>query len=249
LDPPRTTAYSYKEGSKGTGVWSLQKAFNGLGLFGTLVEDGDYGPRTKKVVVAFQDLRHLTADGVAGPRTQADLARYLIKSIDGSLPSGLLLSIIEGESGCLIGAVNWSSAGGVDCGYTQRRVLGPPFEDSVVRRAFDSHYQITLLRTQLKERYTLYKTRPAVHTAERAWRLAVCHHNYPAGADRLSRTEQKDLTPYWTSPQQWVIDIGAKFPTGTLVVTPLQWLEHYGLGAAEHNEPGMMCKYVDWATV
>jgi hypothetical protein len=246
--PPTKTPISLKEASTGTGPWALQRALNSLGLFGTLQEDGSFGPKTAKVVRSYQDLRHLFVDGICGPRTQADLARYLIKNIDGSLPSGLLLSILDGESGCYIAAVNWNVAGGTDCGYTQRRVLGPPFDSEEVKRAFDSHYQIALLRTQLRERFETYRTGSEVHTDERAWRLGCLHHNYPALAVKLATTPVSKLSAYYTSTQKWVTDIGAKFPTGQEIKTPMEWAQHYSLGAAEHNELGVMCRYVtDWS--
>jgi hypothetical protein len=247
MDPPKTTAYSFKEGDKGTGVYALQKALNGLNLFSPLVADGAFGPRTKSAVKAFQDLVHILSDGIAGPRTQSQLAHKIVGTLQGSLPSGLLFSIVEGESGCFIAAVNWSVAGGVDCGLTQRRVLGPPFDDAEVKRAFDSQYEVSLLRTQLHERFDTFRTRAAVHTDERAWRLACLAHNYPAGADRISRTEYKELSSYWTTTQSWVVAIGAKFPTGESVKTPYGWCAHYSLGDASKNELGVMTKYVDWS--
>jgi hypothetical protein len=44
----------------------------------TLVEDGDYGPATKKAVVAFQDNHPgLDSNGIIGPKTWAELTRLL----------------------------------------------------------------------------------------------------------------------------------------------------------------------------
>ena len=52
-----------KPGDKGEAVEMIQHAL-------TLVEDGDYGPATKKAVIAFQD-NHvgLDSNGVVGPKT------------------------------------------------------------------------------------------------------------------------------------------------------------------------------------
>ena len=52
-----------KPGDKGEAVMMIQHAL-------TLVEDGDYGPATKKAVIAFQD-NHvgLDSNGVVGPKT------------------------------------------------------------------------------------------------------------------------------------------------------------------------------------
>ena len=44
----------------------------------TLVEDGDYGPATKKAVIAFQDNHPgLDSNGIIGPKTWAELTRLL----------------------------------------------------------------------------------------------------------------------------------------------------------------------------
>jgi hypothetical protein len=247
FQPPAQTVFSIRRGDGGTGVWALQRALNELGLFTVLVEDGSFGPATERTVKAFQDLRKITADGIAGPATQDHLARKLIAANESNLPAGLLQSLVDGESGSLIAAVNWSVAGGVDCGYTQRRVMGPPFDGDAVRRAFDSGYEFKLLRTQLLDLHGIFMQRPAVDTHEFAWRLAVLNHNWPSGADRLSRTRIADLSSYWTTPQEWVTSIGARFPDGASIRTPLQWAEHYSLGSVAHNDPGRMCRFVkEW---
>ena len=52
-----------KPGDKGEAVKLIQHAL-------TLVEDGDYGPATKKAVIAFQDNHvNLDSNGVVGPKT------------------------------------------------------------------------------------------------------------------------------------------------------------------------------------
>lgn len=56
-----------KPGDKGDAVKQIQHAL-------TLVEDGDYGPATKKAVIAFQDNHaNLDSNGVVGPKTWAAL--------------------------------------------------------------------------------------------------------------------------------------------------------------------------------
>jgi hypothetical protein len=52
-----------KEGSKGAAVKILQKQLGGL------TADGDFGPNTKKAVIAFQLKHGLKAEGVVGPAT------------------------------------------------------------------------------------------------------------------------------------------------------------------------------------
>jgi peptidoglycan hydrolase-like protein with peptidoglycan-binding domain len=60
-----------KPGSKGNSVKVVQRA---LGL----VADGDYGPATKKAVIAFQDNHKiLDSNGIVGPKTWAELVKFL----------------------------------------------------------------------------------------------------------------------------------------------------------------------------
>lgn len=57
-----------KKGSSGDGVKALQRALNKVMNAG-LVEDGDFGERTRLAVVAFQKSKGLVADGIAGCKT------------------------------------------------------------------------------------------------------------------------------------------------------------------------------------
>jgi hypothetical protein len=60
-----------KPGSKGNNVKVVQRA---LGL----MADGDYGPATKKAVIAFQDNHdNLDSNGIVGPKTWAELVKLL----------------------------------------------------------------------------------------------------------------------------------------------------------------------------
>ncbi|HVY45015.1 MAG TPA: peptidoglycan-binding protein [Minicystis sp.] len=64
-----------EEGSRGSDVAELQRELNAAQGGPDLVVDGDFGPRTKSAVEAFQRAHHLTVDGVVGPQTRAALAR------------------------------------------------------------------------------------------------------------------------------------------------------------------------------
>lgn len=69
-----TTPYpgtALRQDSKGEPVRCLQERLNALG--NTLGVDGNFGPATKKAVVAFQAANGLTADGIVGPNTWAAL--------------------------------------------------------------------------------------------------------------------------------------------------------------------------------
>lgn len=60
-----------RPGDKGENVKIVQHA---LGL----VQDGDYGPATKKAVIAFQDNHHVVdSNGIIGPKTWAELVKLL----------------------------------------------------------------------------------------------------------------------------------------------------------------------------
>ena len=73
LPKPEAPAFpgQIKPGAKGEGVNIVQKA---LGL----LADGDYGPATKKAVIAFQDNHDLVdSNGIIGPKTWAELIKFL----------------------------------------------------------------------------------------------------------------------------------------------------------------------------
>jgi putative chitinase len=61
-----------KQGSSGPDVTSLQQKLKDLGFDPNGV-DGNFGPGTRKAVIAFQQSKGLQADGIAGPATQAAL--------------------------------------------------------------------------------------------------------------------------------------------------------------------------------
>lgn len=60
-----------RRGDRGPTVRELQFALNKFGY--ALTVDGDFGARTERAVIAFQQARGLNPDGVAGPKTWAAL--------------------------------------------------------------------------------------------------------------------------------------------------------------------------------
>ena len=71
IDTPPAFPGQIKPGDKGENVKLVQRA---LGL----VPDGDYGPKTKKAVVAFQDNHpNIDSNGIVGPKTWAELVKFL----------------------------------------------------------------------------------------------------------------------------------------------------------------------------
>jgi peptidoglycan hydrolase-like protein with peptidoglycan-binding domain len=71
---------SLRQGSRGEAVRELQKllAAKGYGI----VADGDFGPKTREAVVAFQRSKGLEADGLVGPKTWAALRGSAQNSAD-----------------------------------------------------------------------------------------------------------------------------------------------------------------------
>lgn len=251
-EPPYSTVPVFREDDTHIGVAAIQRTLIKIGA--VLAEDGKFGADTKQALVNYQRNRGLVADGIAGPATQHRFADGWIAKAreDWPLPERILDGQIEGESSWLIAAVGWASPGGVDCGFTQRRVLGPPWDSSAIARAFDSSYQIRLSARTLRERYE--RLRDAVGVTqpkalayipsrdERAWRLALLYHNYPAAAEALGSSPKP--SSYWTTPQSWVLNHGYKFPDGALVRTPMEWSQHYALSAPQHDDPGSVARYV-----
>jgi hypothetical protein len=245
LTIPTSSVYVIKQGSTGIPAWSVQRVLNKLGY--PTGEDASFGPQTEGNVKKLQTRIGVTADGIVGPTTQRKLAELLCarQEKNNDLPDKLLLSKITYESAGLLAAVNWSVAGGVDCGVTQRRVYTTDYDDEgVIKRAFDAVYQIDLSGDRVRELFDIFRQRPAVTSRELALRLAILNHNYPYAADQISRKGISGLSSYWRTPQDWVKVHGLRFPDGVAIVTPLQWSERYALGNSEHREPGQSVRYV-----
>lgn len=247
--PPSKTIYEFKKGDPdGVGVAALQVAINETGYTPALVVDGNFGDATDVAVKAYQASKGLVADGVAGLKTQTKLADgfgRVAKSQYG-LPSGLIYGLVEAEAGFRIAAVNWSQPGGVDCGYVQRRVYGPPWKEAEVEAAFSSEHQISMFAEDVKERFLKYSDKSryqAVQTkpnpTEYAWRLACLYHNWPYAADRLAKGFQLSATapndPWWPS--------GVKFDDGEPVLTYRDWAAFYAMGSNVHNHDGRVVRY------
>lgn len=240
---PQKTPYTIKRGMSGAAAYAVQRALNSRGY--RLSEDGVFGQLTKAAVISWQGATGLLADGLFGPASSSRMADVLLDTVPTPLPQGLGEGFVYAESGELIAAVNRSVAGGVDCGYTQRRVLEADYgDDAVIRRAFDSRYQLALLARTVAERRAAYRYRTGVASPtvlayiptpeERAWRLAALHHNWPYAAETLSKGGRlSDKTATWAP-------VGLTFPDGHPVRTYWEWAQFYALGAPEHGHPGLV---------
>ena len=65
-----------KSGSKGAEALNLQKDLNYV-MNARLVEDGDFGAKSKAALIAFQTKYKLTADGIYGAKSQAKMKELL----------------------------------------------------------------------------------------------------------------------------------------------------------------------------
>jgi hypothetical protein len=252
LEIPATTRPIQEYEDRGADVFGIQRGLNRCGLFSNPIpEDGVFGDKTLNRVTRYQTQRELGADGRFGPKTSRDLSRLIQGQVIAQkvLPQNITFAICDLESNNLIGAVNWSVAGGVDCSIAQRRVYGPPFGDDAIIRAYDVVYQILLMANSLRGRHDSFYGDPGAQSHEKAWRLAALHHNYPYGAAKIAAVGIGGLTSYWTTAQGWVTVHGRKFADGAPVLTPLDWCKHYSLGAPEHNHEGVAVRGVSgWST-
>lgn len=219
---PRRYPPSYEKGDRHIGVWSIQHA---LGI----VRDGDFGNQTHAAMLDFQDRRNLLTDGVAGPRTLEALVREECHGAYRThhVPPGSLESVSKGEATFNLGAVNWSAAGGVDVGAFQRRVYDPA-TNTAIERALRTNYQARMLAARLRERHDAYRSRGHLSN-EDCWRCAVLSHNWPYGADRLSRGYELS-----DKPATWV-PAGTQFDNGEPVKTYADWADFYAMGRPGHK--------------
>ena len=250
IEIPRSLDATLREGDRGIVVWSVQRTCNRHAI--PCAEDMVWGPQTTDAAKLLQVKLGVTPDGIFGPASQSALARRLCskEETEHELPQQLLFSKVSYESGGYLGAVNWSVAGGVDCGITQRRVYDEQYDDdAAVKRAFDPVYQLNLSGASVSELYGIFLARPGIRgNRQMAYRVAVLNHNYPSLADRISWNGIAGLTSYYTTPQTWVTSFGLRFPDGAAIRTPLEWGQRYALGNSAHREPGQAVKLVqDWS--
>ncbi|MFK7902000.1 MAG: N-acetylmuramidase domain-containing protein, partial [Nitratireductor sp.] len=70
----RNSQYQLKLGSYGEAVVALQRDLRACGF--VIEVDGDFGPITRRAVIAFQKANGLVLDGIVGPKTFEMMARY-----------------------------------------------------------------------------------------------------------------------------------------------------------------------------
>lgn len=92
-----STSTTLRKGSEGSAVKSLQLKLIGLGYLAKGSDDGKFGAKTENAVRAFQRNNGLSADGVAGPATQAKLVSS--NAVKASSASGENTDLPEPGSG------------------------------------------------------------------------------------------------------------------------------------------------------
>lgn len=116
-----------KQGSSGPDVQDLQQKLKDLG-FDPNGADGNFGPGTKKAVIAFQQSKGLQADGVAGPATiaalQAAAGGSASASTGGAVSAGSpLASGVEVSGGSAVGtAASAAPVAGLNLGALAGKV-------------------------------------------------------------------------------------------------------------------------------
>lgn len=180
LDPAGYDYRPLKQGDKGYDVYALQGS-----LLADLAVDGDFGPKTKAAVLAYQERHGLVRDGIAGIATQRSIALLRIWPFQSgyAIPPGLMRGQVENESGFQLG--NHSSRyddGSFDCGIVQRNTrYAPPDE------GFNVIDSLEVLAKRLRSKHDEYAEYGVVDTERRLWELAAGSWNAPAWTDRLAR--------------------------------------------------------------
>jgi hypothetical protein len=164
-------------------TYALQRAI------GVKPATGHFGAVTHKRLKEWQRTRGLTADGVAGPKTQQRILREAGDDADRKhgLPQGLGRGFAKAEGANILAATNWSVPGGVDCGPGQFRISGPPFSLEKLKRAFRPYVSLDHACELVKQRAKDAADRN-VHLKrdpQTAFAVAVLYHHWPAAAERI----------------------------------------------------------------
>lgn len=238
---PTVSVLTVRRGQSGWFVYALQRALNTL-AGASLGVDGVFGPATEAAVEKFQSHEGLPyVDGLAGPQTQGKLGTRAVGVSEGShagAPKGLLHGLTMLESGNMLSVVNAAVAGGVDCGLTQMRCYGPPFDQAALKTAFSPLDSCDRALTVLIDQRDGFISHTwAKGSRERAGRCAALAHNWPAGASYYA---EHGHAPDAQAKCTWVPRDAngvsrVRFPDGAAVETRQDWCEFYALGG-RHGE-------------
>jgi len=214
--------------------------------------DGAFGPQTDGAVRDFQKDNFLTADGIAGQKTQMRLIQLIdvrTHTKHDELPVGLLRGFSETEGGNNVGAVNWNVSGGVDCGVMQVRVYGPPYDAHDMRGAYDPDVAMERIASGFVKQAELFRGMAYARTQrfEFAQRCAGLAWNWPYAAEQYAKNgglplPNRDAT--WAVYVENGVKKRVKFPDGAPVQTWKDWAQFYAMGGM-HGE-GRVMRYVKW---
>lgn len=188
--PDRTTSQlNVREGDQGWPVYAIQCGLIACGAV-QLRPDGDFGPKTRDVVRWVQGANGLTIDGVVGYVTRQSVVKGVCNRIADeidAIPGGLPHGLAHGEGGDNPAAVNWSVAGGVDCGAFQIRVYGPPYPLDRLKVAFDPYQAGRESMLNIVSRAKSF-AKPHSGCPFTPLQLAVLAHNWPYAAQKYHDT-------------------------------------------------------------
>lgn len=219
---------------RGDNHWTVAVLQLNLASFGNrLALDGDLGPKTERVIKAFQAHRQLKADGVAGPATQermcVDLATKPARRY--GLPVGLMRGALESESAFMLAAfTEHPSDNGFDLGALQDSYTTTSTQERY-RQSLDVAWMADRTAGTYRKTYDRYR---AGGTAQRlAWECAALFHNWPYAADRMARGLGPTTAP--DTEAGWIVAA-----SGGRLHTPREWADNY-IGRVTH--------FVDWAAL
>lgn len=228
-DPTPDYRYAFKAGMEGTDVAALQ-----INLGVTV--DGVFGGETQSEVESFQAVHNLTVDGIAGLETQRVICRIKCGPLQKQykLPAGILISIINNESGFAVAAYSkHPSDDGYDLGAFQRS-MSPGATQDEIHDAYSLSKQATATASTLRATHdqfadpwpvdSWYVTNIAGGKKGRlAWQLAVLNHNWPFGAENIWKYGSTYKDPARdTETADWVVTA-----SGGRLSTPREWVTSY----------------------
>jgi peptidoglycan hydrolase-like protein with peptidoglycan-binding domain len=245
------TYYSWAElgtiqkGDKGTKVAALQINLGGLTV------DGDFGNKTAGAVKDWQTAHNLSADGVAGYKTQQSICVVRSDPARGqfNLPVGFLKGKVDQESGFMLAAYSpHPSDWGFDIGALQDSI--GPSGDPADQAHYEAGYEVATMalvagrqsRTAhdafFNDQWVANKSwygeamqlganyRPAVF----AWQLAALSWNWPFAANNIATIGRIYNDPSQDDvAQQWIITA-----SGGGLQTPRQWVCRYMSNATKY---------------
>lgn len=98
LEEPTVARYAtLRSGDKGGAVRELQATLASLGYFSGAL-DGDFGPRTRAAVLAFQADNHLVTDGVFGPASDEALKTAQPRAVSAKRAAATVTSLAKSGS-------------------------------------------------------------------------------------------------------------------------------------------------------